>query len=75
MLGTARKQIKSTSSEKINFRSHNHNLKYSENKTVAKHVYRFAIVQPYCPSNKEGKTNDSCTFTGQTDGFTTVFKT
>lgn len=26
---TARKQIKSTISEKINFRSHNHNLKYS----------------------------------------------
>lgn len=29
MPGTARKQIKSTSSEKINFRSHNRNLKYS----------------------------------------------
>lgn len=29
MLGTARKQIKSTSSEKINFLSHNHNLEYS----------------------------------------------
>lgn len=29
MLRTARKQIKSPSSEKINFRSHNHNLKYS----------------------------------------------